>query len=360
MSIERLIDQAIRIQQIAAPTFAESQRAAYLLEAFGDRGLVDVECDPVGNILGRIPGGAEPPLIVSAHLDTVFPLDTDLSITRLDNRIQGPGIGDNALSLSALLELATEIGDPAGDIWLVANVGEEGLGNLCGMWQIVERFGSAISAYIVVEGMGLGNIYHQALPIQRLRISATTQGGHAWIHAPRRSAVHALLGLGKALADLPLPAAPHTILNIGILKGGTSINTIAASAAMQLDLRSESASTLHQLVEQVKELTASHRSANLEWTIDQIGERPGGGIPQSHPLVQAAEQAYRQHGIDLVHFECGSTDASAPLSRDLPAVCVGLTIGGGAHTLEEYIEVAPLEAGFRALVALIKSAHSLA
>ncbi|MEN8173180.1 MAG: M20/M25/M40 family metallo-hydrolase, partial [Chloroflexota bacterium] len=241
---EQTLTLAIEIQQIPAPTFGEGDRAEFIKSRFEAEGIAEVDRDSMGNVYARIPGqGSSRPVILSAHSDTVFSKDTDLSIRRTADKIQGPGIGDNSLGTAGLFSLLwmlqeREISLP-GDLWLVANVGEEGLGDLRGMRAVVDRFGSEPLAYIVLEGMSLGQIYHRALGVQRYRIRIQTKGGHSWANYGVPSAVHELAALVTKLTAIKLPRKPRTTLNVGMISGGTSINTIAAEASLELDLRSE-------------------------------------------------------------------------------------------------------------------------
>lgn len=361
MDLGRLIQQTVAIQAIPAPTFDETARAHYMRDLFTLTPLQDIHLDKVGNLLGKIPGGSRPPIVVSAHLDTVFPRETDLSSEQVDDQLRGPGVGDNAVSLAVLLELAHDLSDRdlPGDVWLVATVCEEGLGNLRGMRSVVERFGRESSAYVVLEGTMLGHIYHQALPIRRFQISFRSAGGHSWLHADRPSALHVLMSMGNTLLQIKLPSEPRTTLNIGRAEGGTAINAVASEASLQLDLRSESESVLNELVHEVHQVVSQHRSHDMSVDIEGIGDRPGGGIPANHPLVSSAKEALRSVGLAEVRLETASTDASVPLSMGIPSVCMGLTRGGGAHSLREYIEIPPLEEGYRALVAFIQTIFQL-
>ena len=359
MDLERLIECTRAIQAIPAPTFDEGKRAHFLQNAFEEVGLEDVHLDQIGNLVGRIRGGSKPPLIISAHLDTVFPVDTQLVSKRTENRLSGPGIGDNAIGLATLIELAHDFSrSPPGDIWFVATVGEEGMGNLRGMYEVVKRFGDQPTAYIVLEGMALGHIYHRGLPVRRYEITTITEGGHAWIHAGRPSAIHRLVAVGAELSALTLPTLPRTSLNIGWIEGGTSINTIAARASMKIDLRSEEIETLLSLEAQIMDLVHSYQNELSEINITLIGERPGGGLSEGHPLVQVAVQALKGCGEKVIHLKPGSTDASAPQSLGLPAICIGITRGGNAHSLSEYIEVEPISRGYSALRSTIESVLS--
>lgn len=358
--LTRLLDLAVAIQRIPAPTFAEDQRAAFLFSLFRDEGLPHVEVDQTGNVLARLDGeGSAPPLIVCAHSDTVFPASTDLSLTRTSKQLTGPGIGDNAIGLAALFGLVWALRERAnrlpGDVWLIATVGEEGLGNLRGMRTVVDRFGSQPLAYIALEGMALGHVYHRGLGVQRYRITVQTPGGHAWVDYGRPSAIHELAALITHLAALPLPQSPRTILNPGLISGGISVNSIAAQAALELDLRSEEIRTLANLAAQVEFLVAQANRPEVKVTAEIVGQRPAGEISPQHPLAQLAVRSLESVGIQP-HLHTGSTDANLPLSLGLPAICIGLTTGSGAHTLAETIHLQPLAQGFEQLVKVVEDA----
>lgn len=361
MDLDRWIANTLQIQSIPAPTFSEIQRSEYMRDALTALMLADVEIDEIGNVFARIVGGEAPPLIICAHLDTVFPSDANLTSSQSEHQLKGPGIGDNSIALAALIELAHELPsiELAGDVWLIANVAEEGLGNLLGMQHVVDRFSHEVTAYIVLEGMVLGHIYHRALPVRRIRIRALTSGGHSWIHAGRPSAIHTMLKIGAELTALSLPDDPRTTLNIGRMHGGTTINTIASDGHIEIDLRSENPKELEDLVGRVIRIARSHRNRSVDIEIEVIGDRPGGGIPSDHPLVEAAHQALVDNGEEMIFLQTGSTDASVPLSRNIPAVCVGLTRGKDAHSIEESIEIDPLPRGYAALLDLIHATFEL-
>jgi acetylornithine deacetylase/succinyl-diaminopimelate desuccinylase-like protein len=358
MDVEAFLERLLAIQSIPAPTFQEEERAKYLESSFKAAGLIDVERDEISNVFGRIKGGDLGTLVVSAHLDTVFSQDTLLEVKQRENRLIGPGVGDNALGLAALVELASAFphGSLPGDLWLVANVCEEGLGNLKGMRGIVDRFGDSVLGYLILEGMALGHIYHRALPVRRYRIEASAAGGHAWIHRDRPSAIHTLLRLGERILSITLPESPRTTLNIGRIEGGTTVNSIAQAAHMEMDLRSEDENTLSKMEEMILDLLRSPMDSGLTVNYELIGERPGGEIPADHPLVVAAKESLLAVGIQSIQLETGSTDASLPLSLGFPAVCVGVSHGGEAHSLEEYIEIELIPRGFVALTSLIQKA----
>jgi tripeptide aminopeptidase len=356
----QVLDLACEIQQIPSPTFGEGRRAAWVLQQFEAEGLSSAEIDPAGNALARLPGsGSARPLVVSAHLDTVFPLETDLSITRSQAHIAGPGIGDNSLGVAGLLGLAKVLRSRdvrlPGDVWLAANVGEEGLGDLKGMRAIVDRFGSHPIAYLVLEGIGLGEIYHRGLPIQRYRVEVRTPGGHSWSDYGHPSAIHELACLITHLTALPIPRDPRTSLNVGIIHGGTSVNTLAPYAWAEVDLRSVSADTLKWLASQFQKIVREGNHDRVECRAEIIGQRPAGELPLSHPLMTLAMRIIQEIGL-TAHTGIGSTDANAPLSHGFPAICIGLTTGSGAHTMDEFVRVEPLTLGMEQLYRLVTRA----
>jgi len=365
---ERILAQAIEIQQIPSPTFGEKQRAEYIRNHFLSTGAKDVTVDDCGNVYVHIFGrGEKPPLIVSAHLDTVFPIGTNLTCIRTEEIISGPGIGDNSLGLAGLFGLYWYINEGirfqsksaylAGDLWLVANVGEEGLGDLMGMKAVVERFGREPLAYLVLEGMSLGQIYTRGLGVRRYRIGVQTKGGHSWVDYGSPSAIHEIADLVIKIKNLPVPVEPRSSLNVGVISGGTSVNSIAAEATLELDLRSESSRELNHLIDQIERLVREADELGgpaVRLSIEIIGDRPTGELSTEHPLVKTAIECFTREGI-RVKLNIGSTDANVPLSRGLSAICVGLTTGGGSHTMGEYIETKPVAQGFRILFDLVQS-----
>ncbi len=360
---DRVLNLALAIQQIPAPTFNEEARAAFVHDQFLAEGLSDVLIDPGGNVYARLPGaGKTRGVVVSAHLDTVFPVDTPLAIKREADRISAPGIGDNSLGVAGLLGLVWSLnrtGLPLpGDVWLAANVGEEGLGDLCGMKAVVSRFGDQPIAYIVLEGMSLGWVYHRGLGVQRYRVTARTPGGHSWIDYGRPSAIHELALLITHLDGLALSEQPRSTLNVGVILGGTSVNTIAAEAHLELDLRSEQVEALNGLISQVEQLIAAANRTDVQVVAEIIGQRPAGEISPEHPLIRLALGCLEAQGLPP-KLNIGSTDANIPLSRGLPAICIGLTTGGGAHTTHEYILTRPVVQGLAQLVQVVQGTFNL-
>jgi acetylornithine deacetylase/succinyl-diaminopimelate desuccinylase-like protein len=296
------------------------------------------------------------PLIVSAHMDTVFPSETDLRVQRSPTTIHGPGIGDNSLGVAALFGLIWSLKERAvplrGDVWFVANVCEEGLGDLRGMKAVVDRFGADVHAYLVLEGLALGHIYHRAVGVKRYRVTARTEGGHSWSDYGQPSAVHELAKLVVALTSLALPTHPRTTMNIGKISGGTSVNVIASQASLDLDLRSEGPQALADLIFAAEKLIQDANRPGVSVEGDVIGQRPAGEIPVSHPLVRLAKECLREQGLEPGLIS-GSTDANVPLSKGYPAIVLGVTTGGSAHTIHEYIHTAPVAQGMEQLVRFV-------
>jgi len=360
---QRIIDLAIEIQQVAAPTFHERKRGEFIRELFEHEGLSDVSMDGEGNVFGRLKVQGQKanikPLIISAHLDTVFPFEMDLTVRREAGKVYGIGIGDNSAGVAALIGLIWLIRErqiqPIGDVWLVANVCEEGLGDLRGMKAVVGRFGNDILGYLVLEGMALGHVYHRAVGVKRYKITATTKGGHSWSDYGQPSAIHELSKLVVALTGLELPKEPRTTMNVGKIMGGTSINVIAAEASMELDLRSEGQVELERLIVSVEKFISEANKSGLRVDAEVIGHRPAGELSSRHPLIQLADECIREQGLEPI-LTTGSTDANIPLSRGYPALVLGVTKGGDAHTKDEFIHTAPIRLGMEQLVSFVDRA----
>lgn len=357
--LENMIDLGIRIQQLPAPTFFESERAQFVSNQLVSEKDLLVEFDPVGNVLGCLKGQnkSSDPIIVCAHLDTVFPANTNLRVTRESDRIFGAGIGDNSMGVAGLFGLIWLLEKRniqlRSDLWLIANVCEEGLGNLKGMQALVDRFGEHPKAYIILEGLALGHIYNRALGVCRYCIKINTSGGHSWIDYGQPSAVHELAGLASKLTSISMPPNYRTTLNVGKISGGTSVNTIAAEASIELDLRSENLAALESIVHQVEEITFSASRPGVNVRMEMIGRRPGGEISSNHPLIFAAQMCLEEQGIKP-RLNIGSTDGNLPLSLGYPAVTIGLSSGGSAHTVHEYILTEPIKKGLEQLISLVQ------
>lgn len=355
--VNRVVELAIQIQQIPAPTFREEKRAEFIRELFVKEQLHDICIDETGNVLARLPGeDRSRPLIVSAHMDTVFPFETDLSVKRGPELIHGPGLGDNSLGVAALFGLIWSLRERQiplrGDVWFVANVCEEGLGDLRGMKTVVDRFGADVHAYLVLEGLALGHVYHRAVGVKRYRVKARTGGGHSWSDYGQPSAVHELAKLVVGLTSLSLPAHPRTTMNVGKISGGTSVNVIASEASFDLDLRSEGQEVLAELVYAVEKLIRHANKPGISIEAELIGQRPAGEISASHPLVLLGKECLREQGLEAGLIS-GSTDANVPLSKGYPAIVLGVTTGGSAHTIHEYISTTPVVQGLEQLVKFV-------
>ena len=357
------------IVRIPAPPFGEQARAAWFQDQFHALGLTDVHMDEEGNVLALRPGSSSLEssgmLLLSAHLDTVFPAGTDCTPKGEDARILGPGACDNAAGLTALLAIAAALDfaniTPPAPILFAANVGEEGEGDLRGMRHIFTqgRYRNRIDAAIALEGAGSSTVVTRALGSLRLRATITGPGGHSWTDA---GAPNPILLLGRALSDaasLPFPSHPRTTFNVGQIAGGTSINSIPESATALLDLRSthpaqmrasaaELCACLHASLHAANAENAAHPPAQL--TIETIGERPAAALPDDSPLLETVRAADRHLGL-RTETRIGSTDANLPLSLDIPAVALGCGgVGGGIHTLGEWYDPTGRETALRRIL----------
>jgi acetylornithine deacetylase/succinyl-diaminopimelate desuccinylase-like protein len=355
--LNRVIDEAIAIQQIPAPTFHEGQRAAYIRSRFA--GLDAVEVDALHNVYGCLRGveSTLPALLVAAHTDTVFEPDIPLTVHRNGSRIYGPGLGDNSLGVAALLAMVDILRDqplPA-DVWFVANSREEGLGDLGGIRAVYGKLSAQLGAALIVEGIAFGRIYHAGIAVRRLKITCRTAGGHSWLHFGRPSAIHSLVQVAAQIAALQPPESPRTTYNIGMIEGGRSVNSIAPEASMFLDLRSEDRAALTTIENQIAALIDAARSPDVEFAVEVVGDRPAGHIPVSHPLVQMARAVLESMGIHPL-YEAGSTDANVLLASGLPTITIGITQGGNAHREDEFIETANILDGLWQLLLLMVGA----
>ncbi|MFN8471904.1 MAG: M20/M25/M40 family metallo-hydrolase [Anaerolineae bacterium] len=362
---DQTVDEAVTICEIPAPTFQEGERGAWMERQFRALGLADVDMDEVGNVYGRRPGkGGGESILLAAHLDTVFPAGTPIAVRRAYNRLYAPGLVDNSIAVASLLALARAL-DAArvatsGDIWLVATVGEEGLGNLRGIRAACDRLGQRVAAVVAVEGQGLGRVYTGAIGSRRYKITVRAPGGHSWGDFGARSAIHELFKLGAAIASLEVPTTPKVSYNIGVIGGGTSVNTIAEEAHCLLDMRSGDPAALADIEARIMALVEEARSTpDVAVETQLIGDRPAGSIPEDAPLIQGAVGALKvlraeEAGFPIIFTE-GSTDANIPVSRGIPATCVAITTGGGTHTLGEFLDPEPVALGLKQLALLTLS-----
>lgn len=354
---ERLVEEALAVCRIPAPTFAEGERAAYISRRLKGCGLQHVETDALHNVSAILTGaGGGPTIMVVAHMDTVFPADTDVE-PRSDGRYwRAPGIRDNSASVAVVLLLPEMLRHRglhlAGDLILAFSVGEEGRGDLRGIKALMDRYGSRVSAVVAADG-NLGVINHIGISVRRLELVVTTEGGHSWADAGKPSAVHILTRIASDITRLPVPESPRSALNIGTFNGGTSVNAIAQSASLALDLRSVDAAAVARLEEQVREIAdASARADGVGIAIEVIGDRPGGQIPENHPLVEGIVAGYKEAQVPA-KLLAGSTDANIPLSLGIPAASMGVSAGGGIHTLNEYLDPDTLPLGAAALLSTL-------
>ncbi len=346
----QIVEEAIRICEIPAPTFEEAERAAYVRGRFEALGLKDVTTDAAGNVRGWRPGaGGGAGLAMSAHLDTVFPRGTDVKVKRQGTRLHAPGIGDNSVAIAALLGMvgalnAAEV-QTAGDIYLASNTGEEGLGDLRGMKAFMAAVQDRVASAVAVEGMKINRLCHVVVGSRRYKVTYTARGGHSWGAFPAPSAIHIL---GRAIADiarLEVPKEPKTTFNVGVIHGGTSVNTIAAEADMLIDMRSVDVQALADVEKQVLaivERAATEGDGQVKHEL--VGERPAGSIPADHPLVQTCRAIHQALGLQTVSTP-GSNDANVPLGMGIPGVCLSITEGANEHRLDEYIDTGPVPTG---------------
>ena len=408
----------LELVRIPAPPFGESARAAWFLNRFQDLGLTNIHLDDAGNALAELqpeapsdsspdpssgasiknvisteatdsltvrraverpphsaqpaiasphnnqPAEAHPCILLSAHLDTVFPADTSIDPTeeKDSSRIYAPGICDNAAGLTALLAIAAALRfaniTPPIPILFAANVGEEGEGDLRGMRHLFERgpYRTRIAAALILEGGGTAAAINRALGSLRFRISITGPGGHSWADA---GTPNPILLLSKALTEiaaLTLPTDPLITLNVGHISGGTSINSIPESASALLDLRStdstqliSTATTVHQIFDDIV-TTQSTNITPLKLHIETIGNRPAATLPDDSTLLHTL-RAVDRHLSLRTELRLGSTDANIPLSRGIPALALGSGgIGGGIHTLQEWYDPTGRETALRRIL----------
>lgn len=351
-----VIDLTERIAAIPAPTDDEGARSLAVERLLCEEGLA-TKRDALGDVVATIPGRLAPstgsrPLLIAAHLDTVFPINTPLTVERSDDRMAGPGVGDNSVAVATVIKLARLFqiaGEaPAVDVLVTGNVGEEGLGNLRGIREVLAQR-QDVGAVVALEGHNLGRVTHVAVGSRRYRLTARGPGGHSWGDFGRPSAIHALARLISDLDAIPLPRAPKTTLGVGTIEGGVSVNTIAPVASCLLDLRSTDQGALQRLSDRVHRLVArGYRNAAIQFEIEEIGERPAGILPVDSPIVAISAKTLQLLGVEP-SFDASSTDANVPLSNGLPAVCIGLTTGGNVHRADEFIDLPPLATGIAQL-----------
>ncbi len=357
-SVGPVCDWAEKICLVPSPSYEERERAEIVAGLFKQSGLAP-EIDEMGNVFARRVGtGAAKSLMLAAHTDTVFPRNTEITVRRTDGEMIGPGIGDNSLGVAGMLGLVSILDqagiETPGDILFVANVGEEGLGNLRGIRAMVDRFEDELGGVIAIEGHNVGRITHMAVGSKRIRVTVDGPGGHSWGAFGQPSAIHELAKIVTQISQLQVPSDPKTTFNVGLIEGGVSVNTIAPRASAVIDMRSVDPDSLDRLADQVERIISSRNGDPIRTQIEVLGERPAGQTDASAKIVVTAIQILKEIGLEP-ELNASSTDANIPISRGIPAICVGLTYGTGAHRVEESIEIAPIEMGMLQL-ALIASA----
>jgi acetylornithine deacetylase/succinyl-diaminopimelate desuccinylase-like protein len=351
---DKVIETARVIAMVAAPTNDERDRAVLVADLFQTHGATNVSIDQIQDVVGRIAGRTgERALLLAAHTDTVFSRETVLKIDQDEERGYGPGLGDNSLGVAAVVMLpemlrAMEV-EPATDILLTGNVGEEGLGNLRGITQVLTD-NEDVGAVIAIEGQNLGRITHIAVGSVRLRVTVVGPGGHSWGDFGNPSAIHAAARLIDQLDRIPLTQTPKTTLNVGMIHGGISINSIAPSVTFDVDLRSTDPVALKRVVDRLH-AALTPRDERISVEVEVLGKRPAGQVAVTSRIVVAAAEILRSLSFSPA-ADASSTDANAAIAMGLPAVCIGLTTGGNAHRLDEYIDLAPVKTGLAQLLLL--------
>ena len=366
------VAEQIRLCEIPAPPFKEAARAAAYADAFRAAGLKNVRVDGEGNVVGERPGAQpRPNVVLSAHLDTVFPEGTDVKVTREGTRLRGPGIGDDCRGLAVLLAVARALDaagvETPGSLTFVGTVGEEGLGDLRGAKALfAETLKGRIDRFVSVDGSGHA-ITNVAVGSRRYRVTFRGPGGHSYEDFGRANPSHALGRALAAIADFRVPAQPRTTFSVGRVGGGTSINAIPSDAWMEVDLRSSNAEALESLDARfhdvVKRAVAEENerwrhNGRIDASIETLGDRPGGALPPSAAIVQTALAVSGALGIRSVLDE-SSTDANIPISMGIPAITTGGGgTGSGAHSPQEVFDTTDSFRGSqRILLLAIALAH---
>lgn len=351
---ERAMVEQVELCEIAAPTFHEETRAKEIARRMKQYGLTDVTIDGIGNVVGVRKGkGNGPVLVIDAHMDTVFPHGIDVTVRREGDTYYAPGIGDNTSGCRAMLQLVrcfNESGvETEGDILFVGTVGEEGNGDIRGAKFMVNG-DRQVDGYIAIDSFSEGVVVNGGVGCHRWRVNIAGPGGHSFVDFGQvPSAIHAMCHAGHLIDHLAPPAEPYTTFNIGTIKGGTSVNTIAPFCEVDIDIRSIANEELLKLEAQIFEaLDAGVAEENKRWGITdpdkmlkltktQIGDRPAGARGGECPVIQCALSAQKVLGIELTQYGPSATDANAPISKNIPAACLG---SGGIsekyHTVDEY------------------------
>jgi tripeptide aminopeptidase len=354
---DRFVKELVTLNEIPAPPFKEQARAKAYLEMLRQQGLSDVEMDAEGNAMGVRKGTAAggPMLAILAHLDTVFPEGTDVKVKRQGTRLAAPGIGDNTRGLALMLAVvrAMQAGrfQTTSDILFVGNVGEEGEGDLRGVKFLLRqgKYKDRIKQFIAIDGGEQGNITRGGVGSLRYRVAFKGPGGHSY---GAFGLVNPAFAMGSAIAKfsrLHVPVEPKTTFNIGVVRGGTSVNSIPSEVSMDVDMRSESCAELKKVNEEflaiVKQAVdeengaRSTREGKIEADPKLIGDRPCGETPPSSPIVQTTTAVVKAFGL-TPNYSTSSTDSNVPMNMGIPAVTIGRGgPGGRAHAPDEWTDV---------------------
>ena len=350
---EWTLRQQIELNEIEAPPFKEEKRAADFKRRLEQLGLTNVRIDAEGNVIGERKGVGNGPLVViSGHLDTVFPEGTNVKVRREGTRLSAPGIGDDARGLAVVLAVLRSMQEAQirtnGTILFIGTVGEEGAGNLRGVRHLFgKELKDSIDYFISVDGTQF-TVTNAAVGSHRYRASFIGPGGHSYGAFGMPNPIHAMGRAIAAIGDVQVPTQPKTTFNVGVVSGGTSVNSISASGVMDIDLRSESQQSLDSLDAKVRSaLAAALAAENARWPrssvkltlkIDTIGIRPAGAQPNNAPIVEVALREARQLQV-VSSTVASSTDSNIPISLGIPAITIdGGGRGGGAHALEEFYD----------------------
>lgn len=346
------INEQIKVCEIPAPTFQEAKRGEWFKQRFTELGMKNVRVDKVGNVLGERPGkGAGPVLVLAAHLDTVFPENTDVKVKREGSILKSPGIGDDCRGLAVILAVIRALNEAKietdGTIIFVANVGEEGLGDLRGVRHLFnEELKGRATHFISVDGVGL-TLTNTAVGVVRYRATFHGPGGHSYGAFGLPSPIHAMGRAIEKISRFEVPKQPKTTFNVGKIEGGTSVNSIAHTAWMEVDMRSESAAELDKLEAKFKqtiqasvdeENQARPNKSPITVDLKMVSQRPAGLQPADSAIVKTALAADAALGIKS-QLRSGSTDSNIPISLKFPALTIdGGGDGKGAHSLDEYFD----------------------
>ncbi|MFZ3342798.1 MAG: M20/M25/M40 family metallo-hydrolase [Terriglobales bacterium] len=356
--------------RVPAPPFGESLRAEWLADRFRELGLRDVEIDEVGNVFGVRPAYGKRYISISAHIDTVFPASTPLNVRQQGSRLFGPGVSDNGAGIAAMLAIASVLGGSQIAHTLpfvfIGNVGEEGEGDLRGMRHVFQtpRWRDAIAFSVIVDGAGSDTVVAEALGSRRFEVIARGPGGHSWSDFGAPNPIIALARAIQSLSETPVPASPKTTFNIGVIRGGTSVNSIPESASMRVDLRSTSMAEIDRL-ERALRIALDHavdaenqpalarnprRAQIVQYEVVEIGNRPAGELAADSRLLKVIRAVDAQLG-NTAQVQRASTDANIPLSLGREAIAIGGGgTGGGAHTLQEWFDCNGRELGLRRIL----------